>query len=92
MKTTIFILKLETWSFKNEKNQELSGSSAVYLLEDYELQRTTVKDELLNQLSKATLPALFEVDLKPVQKYTNGKAKLKYEINSLKHLSAVKVF
>lgn len=92
MKTQVAILKLENWKFKTEKGQELEGSSAFFLLEDYELQRTTVKNELLATIQKTKLPALFEVDLKPVQKYNNGKAQLKYEINSVKFINEIKVF
>lgn len=92
MKTQVAILKLESWKFKTEKGQELEGSSAFFLLEDYELQRTTVKNELLATIQKTKLPALFEVDLKPVQKYNNGKAQLKYEINSVKFINEIKVF
>ena len=92
MKTQVAILKLESWKFKTEKGQELEGSSAFFLLEDYELQRTTVKNELLSTIQKTKLPALFEVDLKPVQKYNNGKAQLKYEINSVKFINEIKVF
>ena len=91
MKTQITILKLEDWTFKNEQGKELSGTSAVYLLEDYELQRTTLTPEQITQAGK-TLPALFEVDLKPVQKYSNGKARLKYEINSLKFIKETPIF
>ncbi|MBU9542853.1 hypothetical protein [Burkholderia multivorans] len=92
MKTTICILKLEDWKFKTEQGQELQGKSAVYLLEDYDLNRTTLKDDLLVLVQKSTLPATFEADLKAVQKFNNGKAKLKYEINSLKLINSVKVF
>lgn len=48
--------------------QELSSTSTVYLLEDFDLQRTTVKGEILSLVKKQKLPALFEVDLKPIQK------------------------
>lgn len=93
MKTQIVILKLESWSFKpKDSEKELSGTSAVYLLEDFELQRTTVKDDILHQLQKTKLPALFEVDIKPIQKYNNGRQQLKYELNSVKLLNEVKVF
>ena len=92
MKTQIAILKLEQWKFKTEKGQELEGSSAFFLLEDFELQRTTVKNEVLAVIQKSKLPAIFEVDLKPIQKYNNGKAQLKYELNSVKFLNEIKVF
>lgn len=92
MKTTIVILNTEEWNFKTEDGKELQGISAIYLLEDYELQRTTVKDDLLNTVQKTKLPALFEVDLKPVQKYNKGKAQLKYEIHSLKFIKELQIF
>lgn len=93
MKTQIVILKTEDWKFKpKDQDKELSGTSAVYLLEDFDLQRTTVKDEILSLVKKQKLPALFEVDLKPIQKYSNGKAQLKYELHSVKFLNEVKVF
>lgn len=92
MKTQILILKLEDWKFKNQSGQELEGVSAVYLLEDYDFQRTTLTNEQLNQIKSLTLPAVFEVDIKAVQKYSNGKARLRYEINSLKHIKEVSIF
>jgi hypothetical protein len=93
MKTTILITNLDSWGpFKDERGVERSGVSAVYLFEDFEQSRTTLKDQLLTQVQSAKLPALFDADLKPVQRYNGGKASLKYEISSLKFVKEVNLF
>jgi hypothetical protein len=92
MKTTILITHTNSWRFKAENGQELAGISAVWLTEDFEQNRTTLKGDMLTLVEKSKLPALFEADVKAVQKYNNGKASLKYEINSLQPLKQVEIF
>jgi hypothetical protein len=93
MKTNILITKLKEWSMKTDDGKEMNGVSAHYLTDEYDDQRTTIKDEALEVVKKANLPALFEADVNPVaKKDASGRAVMKYEIRSLKFLNSVKVF
>lgn len=93
MKTTIAVYALKNWGpYKTEDGREISGISAIWSFEDHETIKTTLKGDLLALVQSSKLPALFEAEVKPVQKYNKGKATLAYEINSLKFLKEVQIF
>jgi len=93
MKTNIAVFKLAPWNFKTEDQRELSGFSALWSFDNFDnINRTTVKEGNLELLQSVKLPAIFEVELQPVQKYNKGKASLKYEISSFKLLKEVQIF
>lgn len=92
MKTQILVLDLKEWNFKTEKGQEIEGTSALFILDDYDFQRSTLKGDMLEMVKKTKLPAIFDAEVKAIQKYNNGKAQLKYEVSYLKFVKELPIF
>lgn len=92
MKTQILILSTNEWNFKTEDNKEISGTSAIYLTDDFDYQRSTVKNEVLAVVNSVKLPAYFDAEVKVAQKFNNGKSQLKFDITSLKVIKEVQLF
>lgn len=92
MKNLIVITNLEPWEFTDQNSVLRKGVSAMYFFEDFDFQRSTLSNDLLAIVHDVKLPAIFEADVKAKSSYSNGKAKLKYEVSALKLVKEIKVF
>lgn len=92
MKAQILILDKQDFNFKTDDNKEISGTSLIYLTDDYNYQRSTARNEVLQLINSTKLPAYFEADVKVVQKTNNGKSQLKFDITSLKLVKETVLF
>ncbi|MEW9900905.1 hypothetical protein ABWL39_19980 [Chitinivorax sp. PXF-14] len=92
LKSTITVLKLQDYAFKNSvSGEEIKGSTITFMGDDMVSHTTSVKNETLDLFKKSPLPAVFECELEPIIKQVlNQKAQLKFTVHSAKFLKEVK--